>query len=483
MKNIRLILLLVVLMISTLFIACGSKDKDTGKANESESVSKEEIQNKEEVQNNDDKLYDDSIVQKIGSVDSKSIYEISESGIIYKAENKKYGIMTLDGKKDTGAKYTSCVSVGDYFQVVNVKQDTVKNVTDLNCVGVVDVTGKEIIPMKYASIKKINERYIRVFEVTEKTTNKEEALVYYTNDIFSLSAEDDDILLKGKWFVYDMVAEKMLEGVSGTKSHDVLGYGNFVQYITDGGEKITINEKGEKLPEMAILFENGYYALTEDNLGAVYNSAHEKVFDYTFDGFVPSNSEGEYILAYKYDNNTRKYVLMDTDGNVVSAEFIDMPGVYGKLIHAGGKIYNFKGEIVIEGTYDSVCFDKQFENAWFLKKDNEYILIQEDGTVLYQGEENDVFAFDVYNFFIKKKNGEKNMYYSFKDKDFTIQGTSFAPWLVRVEKPDYFYDIVDTVSGKTIISGYKRYSYVTSGSDIYVYAQNEDGSTDIYNIK
>ena len=76
------------------------------------------------------------------------------------------------------------------------------------------------------------------------------------------------------------------------------------------------------------------------------------------------------------------------------------------------------------------------------------------------------------------------MYYSLKDSDFTLEGASFAPWLIQVSKPDFTYDVADAISGKTIIRDYERYSYAAvPGSVIYVYALKADGGVDVYSVK
>ena len=476
MKKFRLLsLVLALLMILTMFAGCGNKDNDGGKTDTGKG---------EQVENAYNELPEGLKAEKIGSIDLDDISTNGDGGIYYKDENGKYGIMTLDGKKDTGAKYTSCEPLENYFQVMTVDTNSITDAASLNCIGVVDATGKEIVPLKYASIKVLNERYIRVCEVTEQTTNKDEALVYYTDKMFSLSAGDGDTLFKGNWYVYDVTTGKTLEGVTGTQAYQISVFGNFVQYVTDAEEQVTVNDKGEKLPEDADLFDNGYYALVKDNAGAVYDSNNKKVFDYALDGFVPTDSEGDYILAAQY-GDTRKYVLMDLTGKVVSGEFTDMPTVYGDLIHAGDKVYDLKGNVVVEGTFKNVYFDEQLGNAWFLKNDKDYTLIKKGGTVLYQGTEDDTLVFDAYsNFSIKKKVDDKNMYYSLAEKDFTLEGSSLAPWLVQVTKPNYIYDIADAISGKTIISGYQDYAYVAvPGSMIYVYAQKADGGIDIYTVK
>lgn len=499
MKRIRLFsLVLALLMILAMLAGCGSKGDKKPNNDVAPTGNNEQVQNTEgekndsnEVDNNEqhqgpyDAFPAGLKAEKIGSIDRDSVNTNSGVALTYRDENGKYGIMSLDGKKDTGAKYTVCEPIGNYFQVMTADETSITDVASLNCVGVVDATGKEIIPLKYASISKISDRYIRVCEVTEQTSNKDEALVYYTDKMFSITASDDDTFFKGKWYVYDMVAGKMLEGVTGTNTYNIYNYGDFIKYVTDAEEQITVNHKGEKLPEDADLFENGYYALVKDNAGAVYDSENNKVFDYALDSYIPSDSEGEYILASMYVNDVRKYVLMDTTGKVVSAEFAERPMVYGELIHSEDKIFNFKGENIIEGTFTNVYLDEQTGHVWFLKNDKNYTMIKSDGTVLYQGAEDDVTSMDPYSYFyIKKKVDDKSMYYSLADKDFTLEGYSFAPWLVQVEKPNYIYDVADFISGQTIISGYERYSYVAvPGSVMYVYALKADGGLDIYTVK
>ena len=74
--------------------------------------------------------------------------------------------------------------------------------------------------------------------------------------------------------------------------------------------------------------------------------------------------------------------------------------------------------------------------------------------------------------------------YILADKDFTIDGRSVAPWLVEASGANYTYNLVDTLSGETIISSYSGYQFVTQpGAAIYVYAKKADGGMDIYIVK
>lgn len=478
MKNIRVLSMVLALVITlTLLAGCG-EESTVQQTNEPKA------ENAVEYTHTD--LPIALTAEKIGSVSVKRVTPC-DGGAYYQGENEKYGIISLDGKHDTGAIYTSCKSEGSYFLVSTSEAIMdIKNPATLNCVGLVDANGKELIPQKYASISIINHRYVQAIEATEQTTNEDETLVFYSNGGLGIVPGEGDILFKGKWVIYDIIAGKVMEGVTGTNRYAIFSYVNILKYVTDGEEQVIINEKGEPIPAKANIFENGCYALDgEDGKGgAVYDSNNNKLFDYTEDGYKPYSGEGEYIVADKDTDATTKYVLMDREGNVVSAEFEESPSVYGDLIHAGDKVYNFEGKNIVEGTFESVYLDEQFGNAWFLKNDKNYTLIKKDGTVLYQGSaQDDAYSFDYYSdFTIGKKGDDGYAYYSFADKDFTLKGSDVAPWLV--ESKGDTNSIVDTLSGKTIIEGYEAYDFApVSGSAIYVYATTKDGGIDIYLVK
>ena len=491
MKKFRLLsMALALLMIVTMFAGCGKKQQSptVGSVISGVPTTKKDTENKdtekEDVADIVSVDFPESLnAEKIGSADFDYSSGSNTKGLIYKNDNDEYGIMSLDGKTDTGAKYAQCSVVGDYFIVINNLPESIDDIAALNCAGVVDVNGNEIIPMKYAAVNEINERYIRVYEVTEPAANKEEGLVYFSEDMFSFSADDDDLFFKGNWYVYDMIEGKMLEGVTGTKSYNVFAYGNLLKYVTDDEEQIIINEKGEKIPENADVFDNGCYSVEDDDNGTFYNSDKKKLFDYDVDDFAPFSIDGEYIIASRYDDDGSKYVLMNMKGKIVSAEFTELPSVYGELLHSDDKVYDFDGNVVIEGTYDTMYMDEQFGGAWLLKNGDESTLIKNDGTVLYQGEDNDDIFTDPYDFNIEKDADDGNMYFCFSDNDFTLNGYALSAWLVQAISGDY-YNVVDAISGKTIIGEYDNFeSYSVPGYGVYVYAEKEAGGYDIYFVK
>lgn len=428
----------------------------------------------------DSTFYDGLKAEKVGTIDVDWISSSNSNGFVYEAEDGKYGIMTLDGKRDTGAIYTMCRAYDNYFLATTAEIQDDANIDDLNCYGVVDVNGKELVPMEYAAIKELNERYIRVCEATEQTDNEDEALVYSSDDWLSVFPDEDDTFYKGNWYVYDAVEGKCLDGITGTKGYYVHAYGNILIYTTDDGEDVYINEKCETIPARAHMLQDGYYDLEQDDTGTVYNSDGEPLFRFDPDGYTPYRYSDGYILADKWADGDFTYAFMDLDGNIVSAEFAEIPVMCGDLIYSGDKLYDFNGKEAISGTYEDVYYDEVFEKAMLLKNDDDYTLIQKDGTILWSdGGEN--IGVGTYNFAIQQKDDE--MYYCFADEDYSLDGYGFSFWLIQSRNENRLYDVIDSITGETLLQGYRDYDKAQAGDQtLYVYARKADGGMDIYTV-
>jgi len=486
MKKIKLLsLCLTLLMVFALFAGCGKTEPTAGKTDNG----KVESEKSNVATDKNENAYNDFPqglkAEKIGSISVDSLYTTSTGGLYYRDANGKYGIMDYEGNNDTGANYTRCEAIGNNFQVTTSTAEITDDAANLNRFGLVDVNGKEIIPMKFAGFKSLNDRYVQAIEVTEKTDNEDEAIFYVTSQMFSLTPGEDDILFKGKWQVYDLTTGKPVEGVAGTNKYAIIVYEDVIKYYTDERAEVVVNSKGEAIPEDAVVFDNGCYSIDKDNVITVYDSDNNKLFECGSDDYKPRSFNDGYYTASKNVDNEFKYVLLNDKGEVVSAEYPKSPYVYGELVHCDNKVYDFEGKIVIDGTFESVYLDKHFEKIWFLKTGSDVTMIKKDGTVIYKGTEKDNLYIDKTSYFlISNKIDDKTKYYSLKDKDFTLEGNSLAPWLVKKYEDDSSVSVYDTISGEKIISGYSDYSAASVfGSAIYVYARNEDDTKDVYIVK
>lgn len=442
-------------------------------------------------------LKDASGIQKIDTVDL-DFTDFTAAGAVYTGENGLKGIY-YDSANMTEPKYVSCQSNGTldsqwngYFKVSATPSSEITTISQLNQYGVV-AGGQEIVPMKYAYIKHLNDRYFYVCKVTGQTTNRDEALLYSSDAYFQLpftGPKDDDTLLEGVWYIYDTIDQELVPGATGTKSTSQKAYGNILMYQTDSGETVYVNDLGETLPADIQVFSNGCYRFKTGKVGALYDAHQNLLFDRTDDGLTLDSLQGEYILAHKYGGKV-KHVLLDLEGNIVSAEFTSTPRVYGSLLLVDKKLYDLNGNPVIDIECNSVSFDKQWENAWALHHTDDGIdtvtVINKEGSVLYQGTD----SFNSSYFSIDKiaDNTKDTLFYSYADQDFTITADDpYSNWLVVAVRKNAdsknVYDLYDTVSGEQLLRDYRYYNFVTKpGKAIYVYAANQDGTYDIYIIE
>lgn len=415
--------------------------------------------------------------QKIGSID-KSI-TTAEGGVYYRGTNGKYGIMTLDGTSDTGPIYTECEPCGSLFVVTTKTAEDIYSVTDLNCYSLVDATGKEVISAKYLDYERESDYFVKVIEATDTTTNRDEALFALSvNDgDFSIGVDDDDLLLTGNWYIFNMVTGQKIEGATGTKRYSITAYDKMIQYTTDDGVDVVVNDKGETIPADAEVFYNNCYCVTSGDTHTIYDSDRNKLFDVQDDDYVPYRSTGAYLVASKRENGAITYVLMDKTGKQVSEVFDDSISVYGNLVYVNNSLYTLDGQSVINGISGSITRDTCFGKGLMVKQGEEYVCIDWKGTVLWKGA-----GYTQWMGLLEKKEDGKRLYYSIADGDYTIEGDAVTGWLVRVPVGKNQYDLVDVISGKAIISGYGYYSYVAVDGAIYVYAQN-GGTYDVYLVK
>lgn len=485
MRKTKLLALGLAALMLTTSVGCQNIIPDlTGGAGEevvTDDTTNEDTDEKEETKTSDAKT--EFAAEQVGSL-LANYYTMTEGGIYYKNSDEKYGVMTLDGNKGSGAIYDYAEQEEQYFAVVTTMPAESSDPTSINCFGLVDAEGNVLIPEQYASISVLNERFAQACEVTGITTSKDEALVYSSNNPYSITASDGDTLYKGVWYIYDLTTGEKVNGATGTNSQYCFAYGNYVKYYTDDGDQITVGADGAKIAEGADLFDDGSYAVTEDNTGAVYDADNNKLFSFKYEDYVPSYRTGDYFIASKYKDGTTYYVLLDESGKVVSAEFDKYITVYGNLIEADGGIYDFDGNEVISGTYDSVYIDDITKDYWMLKSGDVYTMINEAGEVLFKETYDDDHYINSSYFTASKDAEGSDLYYSFKDNDYTIAGYSMAPWLVEVESANFIYYLVNTLTGETIIDGYGDYKYVLStDGQMYIYAEQADNEYDIYIVE
>ncbi|MBR5313943.1 MAG: WG repeat-containing protein [Clostridia bacterium] len=494
MKKLLATLLCLVMIASVLvaFTSCGSSGSNgnsnlqdgiqNNDSNANDENNNQQTEEKEEVAISEEKgaaLPAKLVANKISSIANTRIL-IYDGGYLY-GEGDKIGISSFDGSVKSGAIYTSAKGMDNYFVVATQDVNIDANVpSSLNVFGLVDASGRVIVPCEYSSLSILNEKYVWVCSVTELTTDKESAVTYMSkNGTFSLYPKDDDYFYNGNWFIYNIETGEKLEGVTGTKPESPRAKGTILTYKNDAGTEIVVNEKGEALPEGAEVLANGNYVLD----GKVYSSAGQEIFALKKNGFEISRAtdDGKYYIASKYVNYESIYAVMDLTGKIVSAEFEKSIYVNGLIIENQDKVYNFKGEQIIDGEFDSVYYEScGGVDMYILKKDDSVTILDGAFNVIYQGETTDEIKLYTINAALEKKVGNDSFSYNYTEKDFTVDGYS-SGFLVATCGKYPNYSLKELVSGSTLIEGSTSLTIKDETGVIYVIAETASGH-DIYTV-
>lgn len=467
--------LTIVLMMVTIFSGCTSLSNYAG-------IDTDIINNKKESM---PVFFPDKLkVKKVNSIDLDN-YRICKGGIIYKNSDNMYGIMSLDGNNDTGAIYTYCEEENIYFIVSKSTFDSDESIDKMNCFGIVDVNGKQLVLNEYCSFDVLNSRYIKAIKATESTEEKDEALIYSSENQFSIMPSDGDTLYKGIWYIYDTSTGKLVPDATGTKPYVIGTRGNYITYTNDNEQQVVVNGNGENLPSGADLLDDGSYVIPIDDKGIIYDTEGNKLFDFDLETYDVSSVSGEYYIFHKYDENKQRYIysVFDKKGTKVSVYFDSLIYIYGKFVFCDNELYDFDGNKVLNGKFDSVYPDDFTQNAFMLKNENNIIVINSNGKIIYNQANSEDIHFDSTYFTSDSKiNGERYCY-SIKDSDFKFKGDDISYWIVKIENNEGNYDVIDTISGDVIVANYTSYKCSKlNNNSYYLYAKNESGTVDIYLI-
>ena len=211
---------------------------------------------------------------KIGRVNVTSDkVEFTEGGIIYQGPDGKYGVVSLDGAKDTGPVYASAREAT--YQTVIVTEKEFGG-DALNTSGLIGSDGSLLVPAKYANIEVLNERYARVFTADKETSKEDNAVVFENDGSFYSTAVSGCKMYSGKWEVYDLQKKELVKNVSGTSAkHYVVAKGQFILYYDAKERQVTCDAKGVEVTDGKQIFDNGSYIFEMNGKSTVY-SADEK---------------------------------------------------------------------------------------------------------------------------------------------------------------------------------------------------------------
>lgn len=399
---------------------------------------------------------------------------LTDSGLVY-TEEGKYGIMTPDGQIDSGAVYANCEPKNDLFLVSKKTFNAAEGVQSMNTVGVVDAAGRVRVPLAFAQVTMMDGRFARAVEVTGTTEDESKGITYY------LDENENKVHCTGNWYLYDMQTGLAVPGATGTTRYAAYTYGSYVKYVTDDKQVVVSTPAGQAIPEEAVHLLNGYYVLEAEH--TLYDGDGKALFTYDPAGYIPCESKGleGYVAAKKQVDGKDSYVLMDLTGKVATAAFSAVPQVLGELLYADSKLVAFNGDTVAED-FHVLYWESLYGQCWLTQKGTVRKAIAKDGSVLYFGNDKNP-VLDVNQMLLYTTKDEKRVFYSVKDKDYTLTGLAVAPFIVKVPNGETYYDLVNVLTGEAILSGYLDYKTKIINNILYVYASVAENSYAVFAVR
>lgn len=233
---------------------------------------------------------------------------------------------------------------------------------------------------------------------------------------------------------------------------------------------------------------NGSYSVSNGQTAVVYDSQGDRLFDYNPNNLTISSYNNGYYIASEYIDDVRYYSVLNENGEKVSIDFADYISVYGDMVLcADDTLRKLDGSLVVPETVDSVEQNEFMPNVYLVEQDSDYIVVDYAGNIIFEIHDEEDVYFNNFYLVSEKSNENYDSYcYSLIDMDYTIYGDRFSYFTAQAENADGYnsiYDIVDTISGKTLIEGYSNYlDSEPINNAYYVYAINADGLIDIYVI-
>lgn len=478
MKKRILALLLASLVILGALAGCTSDDGTAPQNNDSDATTTSADDTKED---SGPRTLKTPVAEKITSFDNIDSVTSAESGWYYKS-NGKYGIMSIDGSKDTSAKYDYVSSEGEMFSFATTSPTSIDDLKSLNCLGLMNGNGEVLLEEKYAAFKQLNDRYYQVMEVTELTDNEDDALIFMSDNQFAIFADEDDTFFKGNWYIFDVEKKQLIDGVSGTQAYYQSAYGNYLKVVTDDEQEIVIDGDGNKVTDNISFFDNGCYKISDGTNTKVFDENSNELFTYSEDDYTVSFVSGDYFIASNYDAGTK--TLLDKSGKEASAAFSELPNVYGNIIECSGTLYDFDKNEIYKGEGSlSVKLDDASQAALLVQDDKKVMYMDLDGNILASIDKTEnIYAYSS-DFMVSDDSGETNKYYCLKTKAFDIEGSMLRNWLFSTGEFDA-KSLIECMDGTTLIEG-SYTSYTCSqptNNKIYTFAETVDGDLELYSI-
>ncbi len=446
-----------------------------------EEPAKEEV--KEDTVKDPAKLTLGYSLEKVGEVPADAGYVRTYGGALICVNNdNSVHMLAMNGEDVLGENLTDIEYIGHDLYVVRKVAD------DINNAGLVTADGKVLIDFEAGLIGwprssySSTDRFLSVIYTTGETDNQDEAIMYATDSMFSLSPSDEDTLYTGYRRVFDLETGKFVENAENTlgDSYCVTPCGDSFFMEGDDGTKRLYSADGKVLYETTGYLSyvgNGSFYMS-DNGYHIYDDTGKET--YTADSYL-SLLEGPSNLYYYTDSTSKGTVLIDMFGKEMGR--LNVNSVYEEVsegvirVKSNGGAYqlvDLTGTVLFDTGAESISKPDDLEGCFYASKGDGF------SYYLANGQTGDVEK--GYGFYFVGARSDESAYYCFADEDYTITAGSRASngdFLGTVECGEAYdkMGLIDCFTGETLLE--ERYSSLYK---IGNYLAAQDGETDVWEI-
>lgn len=421
-------------------------------------------------------------------------YEVSSANgcWYYRNSDWKYGVISADGKTDTGAKYADAYPVNENWAIFTEKEipDQINEASEANCIGLIRLDGSKSLPAVYAGFNAVNDCFILGIRLLEKVDPDYEGYVvgirgnqtvsYLVLADVCFSAEMDIISLEeGKVLrTYDYEPDRIHE------------YGMIVMISDADGNEHYYNVKGDEIKECDMVYENGTYGVIRNDKTQVLDSDGNLLFTYRNLDYVILSWDADCGCYYAKNSESDNFLLLDGKGNRLTEELSNdwhyeatngtllLCSYYDADYNSVYYICDRTGKKVIEDEFDHGCYNG-FEDAFFLSdKEGRFVVLTGDGKLAADVKLDEEVRAEYCTGALPKNQDSKEIY-CYDAADFTLRCDTFSgPFFIV----DGNRSVIDTVTGKVLLKDCHPYSDFIEGDVQYVLGTDAIGDFIVYKI-
>lgn len=480
---------------SSIFVQEPEEKEETQEAEEpAEEPAKEETAEepaKEEAAKEDDKKKSGPVtmgysLEKVGDVPADAGYIRTYSDALINVMNdNSVHMLTPTGEDVLGKNLTDIEYLGNDLYVVRAVSDTINNA------GLVTADGEVLIDFEAGLIGwprssySSTDRFLTVIYTTGETENQDEAIMYATDSLFSLSPSDEDTLYTGYRRIFDLETGKFVENAENTigDSYCVTPCGDSFFMEGDDGVNRLYSADGKVLFETSRYISyigNGTFLSTE-NGNEVYDDTGKVLFkSETYLSMLEGPSNYYYYTAPDSD----EIVLLDLTGKeagrlAVNSLYTEVgENVFRVKDQRGAyQLMDLEGNVLFDAGAESISDSSDIPGCLYYSGSKGFSYYLPDGKT---GSCENGYGYSMIGF-----NADQTAYYCYADQDYTINagshaGTGDLPGTVECGESYDKTGLIDCFTGEKLLE--ERYSSINKMGSYLAAEDGETGAWEIYKV-